>query len=142
MLSDFKILFSLRVYRILIFNLALTFFAWSFYYTSFAQWIKHMYGLNQAQLGIDAALIEGIGNVVAIMAISYLSTTEDHASGANPRRKLRLEAMMVYFALVLVVSVGAMLAINFAPMLQPLLGHKAVVYALICGYLCGSEGVI
>ena len=34
MLDDFKVLFGLKVYRILIFSLALTFFAWAFYYTS------------------------------------------------------------------------------------------------------------
>ena len=104
-----------------------------------------MYTLDGSQLGVDAALIEGIGNVIAIVAISYFSVSGNGDEGPSTLEtpyKMRLERLMLYHGFLLLLSVGAMMLINCVLFLQHLLEYKVLVYTLICGYFCGSEGVI
>ena len=137
-------------YRLIIWILALTFISWAWYYTSFGYWIKQLYDLNQAELGIAAAFIEGIGNSIAILMITYLTKNDDQDDASQfiedlrkkNKCKMRLEVMMIYFALILLISVMAMVCINYIEILEFLLDYKWFVYMLICGYFCGSEGVI
>ena len=49
---------------------------------------------------------------------------------------------MIYFGIVLFLSVLGMVLINYIEFLMFLLGHKVIVYGLICAYFCGSEGVV
>eukprot|EP01083_Nonionella_stella_P153872 494943_1 len=138
--GDFKILSGIKVYRVILLMLALAFIAWSLFYASFGLWIQEMYNLDEAELGVAAALIEGIGNLVAIVLITYFAI--NNQSNDRHRCKMKLDKMITYFAMLLVFSVGGMTVINYAQCLQFLLKYNLVVYALICGYFCGSEGVI
>jgi len=137
--DDIKVLFGIKAYRIMIGMFILLLFAWSFYYTSFTEWIQDIYDLDQGQLGLDAALIEGIGNVVAIVLISYFSMSGNEEASSC---KMRLERMMLWHGFLLLLSMVMMTAINSVQFLQYLLECKVLVYALICGYFCGSEGVV
>eukprot|EP01084_Bolivina_argentea_P012098 22672_1 len=139
-IHDLKILFSLKKYRLIILLLALTFTAWSYIYTSFGYWIKKLYNLDEAQLGIAAALIEGFGNLAAILLITYGASNNNRSD--NNKYKLKLQNMMIYFALFLILSVGAIFIINYVSIFTHLLNFKCVVYGLICIYFFGSEGVI
>ena len=141
--QDLKILFGITEYRIIIFTASLAFLAWSWYYTSFGYWIQRLYGLNQAELGIAAALIEGVGNSIAILVITYLvQNEEDDTNWRLSPWRMRLEVMMIYFGILLLVSLLGMVLINYTDFFMFLLEYKLIVYMLICGYFCGSEGVI
>eukprot|EP00484_Ammonia_sp_Unknown_P005108 CAMPEP_0197075694 /NCGR_PEP_ID=MMETSP1384-20130603/211739_1 /TAXON_ID=29189 /ORGANISM="Ammonia sp." /LENGTH=498 /DNA_ID=CAMNT_0042514543 /DNA_START=436 /DNA_END=1932 /DNA_ORIENTATION=- len=151
MKQDLKVLFSIKEYRLILVILSTGFFCWSWIYTSFGFWIQRLYALDQAELGIAAALIEGVGNAVAILCITYLAKTHDDEEDDDeseqeerPRNgyKMKLEVMMAYFAVMIFVSVLALLLASYVEQLTFLLQYKAFVYTCICAYYCGNEVVI
>ena len=123
---ELKILFGLQTYRLIILTLMLMMTAWSFFYISFGIWIQQMYALTQAQFGIAVALMEGIGNLTAVLGISCLAKNDN------------LRKMVIYFSLLSMLSMGGYYCVYVEHMLMD---YAWMIYALFSLFFCGSEGV-
>ena len=62
----------IKIFVFVILTVIISFFVWAMWYMCFGPWLQQVFELNPAELGIITTVDEGIGDLIAILILTYV----------------------------------------------------------------------
>eukprot|EP01084_Bolivina_argentea_P248382 415460_1 len=121
----------------------LTFFIWGWFYVTFGPFLQKLYHLNAIKFGGYIAIIEGVGNCIAMTCYIYFgSIFVKSKSNVDKTSYIQTEILLFISCILLFVSFLCLSSLTHINTLQTSLYNETIMAFVIILYFIGHEGTV